>query len=178
MWPDDMESIFNACNDLNTEFFDSGSRPFVFLEVIDYNQQGEVPLLTNFLFFDSCTCISLELYMYTSTCMYSCTCTFTGFVRFKGERARVHTHRSCHRVPLLHQSWKRSQCALADPRDLRSRFASARLLMHVHVCNIMACNLQCAGVLLQAGACALRKTRSRLLITMTTNGDMEAAMRQ
>ena len=43
MWPDDLESIFLGLHDLPTDKgFPSGSKPFVYMEVIDMNQAGEV----------------------------------------------------------------------------------------------------------------------------------------
>ncbi|XP_071496347.1 pancreatic alpha-amylase 2a5-like [Diadema antillarum] len=41
MWPVDLGAIFGMLNDLNTDFFPSGSRPFIFQEVID---QGGEPI--------------------------------------------------------------------------------------------------------------------------------------
>ncbi|CAG0899120.1 unnamed protein product, partial [Cyprideis torosa] len=35
MWPGDLDIIFSRLNDLNTEFFSPGSRPFILMEVID-----------------------------------------------------------------------------------------------------------------------------------------------
>jgi len=35
MWPGDMEIIFNSVNNLNTDYFPAGARPFIFQEVID-----------------------------------------------------------------------------------------------------------------------------------------------
>nr|ANG56301.1 amylase [Eriocheir sinensis] len=35
MWPGDMQIIFNSLNDLSTDYFAAGTRPFVFQEVID-----------------------------------------------------------------------------------------------------------------------------------------------
>ena len=43
MWPEDLEAIYEGLHDLPTDQgFAPGSRPFVAMEVIDYNQQGEV----------------------------------------------------------------------------------------------------------------------------------------
>ncbi|CAG0906473.1 unnamed protein product, partial [Cyprideis torosa] len=42
MWPEDLEAIFNSLDSLNPEFFPAGSRPFVFLEVIDLD--GSEPI--------------------------------------------------------------------------------------------------------------------------------------
>ncbi|PIK42765.1 putative alpha-amylase 4N isoform X2 [Apostichopus japonicus] len=41
MWPGDLGAIFGKVNDLNTAYFPSGSRPFVYQEVID---QGGEPI--------------------------------------------------------------------------------------------------------------------------------------
>lgn len=41
MWPEDLETIFNELNDLNTEFgFIASSRPFIYQEVIDYGGES------------------------------------------------------------------------------------------------------------------------------------------
>lgn len=42
MWPEDLENIWNALEDLNTQWFPAGTKPFVGLEVIDMNQNGEI----------------------------------------------------------------------------------------------------------------------------------------
>lgn len=39
MWPEDLEVIFEALNDLNTNHgFAGGSRPFIYQEVIDFGR--------------------------------------------------------------------------------------------------------------------------------------------
>ncbi|CAH1257173.1 AMY2A [Branchiostoma lanceolatum] len=40
MWPRDMAAIFDRLTDLNTAYFPSGSRPFIFMEVIDLDGEG------------------------------------------------------------------------------------------------------------------------------------------
>uniref|UniRef100_A0AAV2JSI7 Alpha-amylase n=1 Tax=Knipowitschia caucasica TaxID=637954 RepID=A0AAV2JSI7_KNICA len=35
MWPGDLQNVYGRLNDLNTEWFSEGSRPFIFQEVID-----------------------------------------------------------------------------------------------------------------------------------------------
>ena len=44
MWPGDMEVIWNKLNDLDTTYFPSGSKPFIFNEVIDQNSNGEITI--------------------------------------------------------------------------------------------------------------------------------------
>lgn len=44
MWPSDLEVIQNELNDLNEDWFPTGSKPFVYLEVIDQNNPDEVRL--------------------------------------------------------------------------------------------------------------------------------------
>nr|AAN77139.1 alfa-amylase [Anthonomus grandis] len=36
MWPEDLKIIYGSLNDLNTDYFSAGSRPFFYQEVIDY----------------------------------------------------------------------------------------------------------------------------------------------
>ena len=54
MFPEDLEGVFAKLNPLNSEWFESGAKPFIYVEVIDYNQNGEVTisykLLRKFLF--------------------------------------------------------------------------------------------------------------------------------
>ncbi|CAG0886066.1 unnamed protein product [Cyprideis torosa] len=42
IWPEDLEAIFSGMDSLNPEFFPAGSRPFVFLEVVDLD--GSEPI--------------------------------------------------------------------------------------------------------------------------------------
>jgi len=42
MYPEDIEAIWGKLNNLNTRWFPSGAKPFMFLEVIDLNQNGEI----------------------------------------------------------------------------------------------------------------------------------------
>jgi len=42
MWPDDLSAIWNRVNDLRSDIFGVGKRPFYYPEVIDMNQNGEV----------------------------------------------------------------------------------------------------------------------------------------
>lgn len=42
MWPSDLQTIFDRLSDLRSDVFGAGKRPFMFLEVIDMNQNGEV----------------------------------------------------------------------------------------------------------------------------------------
>ncbi|CAG0907600.1 unnamed protein product, partial [Cyprideis torosa] len=42
IWPEDLEAIFSGMDSLNTEFFPAGSRPFVFLEVIDLDESEPI----------------------------------------------------------------------------------------------------------------------------------------
>ncbi|XP_076311371.1 alpha-amylase-like isoform X1 [Tachypleus tridentatus] len=42
MWPEDLEIIFKKLNNLNTKWFPSGSKPLIYMEVIDMNQGGEI----------------------------------------------------------------------------------------------------------------------------------------
>ncbi len=42
MYPEDLEILWSKLNDLPTQWFPGGSKPFMYLEVIDLNQYNEV----------------------------------------------------------------------------------------------------------------------------------------
>jgi len=42
MWPNNINAVLTRLNNLNTEFFPGGRRPFIMNEVIDMNQNGEI----------------------------------------------------------------------------------------------------------------------------------------
>ena len=42
MWPDDIEQILIGLDDLDTRWFAAGSKPFIYLEVIDQNNPDEI----------------------------------------------------------------------------------------------------------------------------------------
>lgn len=40
MWPEDLKVIFSRLKNLDSEYFPSGARPYIFQEVIDYGSEG------------------------------------------------------------------------------------------------------------------------------------------
>lgn len=57
MWPEDLSAIFARVDELNTEYFPSGSKPLFYQEVIDtglYNNINSILLLhTNTYFYEN-----------------------------------------------------------------------------------------------------------------------------